>query len=513
MAMTEKRKVLVIGLDGAEPSLVFKWAKEGKLPNIAKLMENGAYGKLKSTIPPITGPAWVSFMTGKNPGKHGIYYFLQRKKNSYQRKLVSSKSINGKTLWRILSDAGLKVGVVNVPLTYPPEKVNGFIVSGYMTPSEKVGFTYPENLKNLLLKMGYRINDNEKLRFYEGGRRYLEDLYDVLRRQNSVVLYLIEEYDWDFFMYVFQGLDHVQHIFWKYMDSAHILHDSEAEAELKNAIENYYKECDKQIGEMIKKSEKNILIILLSDHGFGRCVKRIYINNWLLKKGLLALREKYGKSLSNKEHISKQSMYRLLVKFRLEKLSKIIPKKIKDQIPSNIPEYSDIDWQKTKVYAHGAYPLIYINLKGREPQGIVEPGEEYENLRNYIINELYKLKDPETGEKVIDKIYKKEEIYWGENLDKAPDIIAIQKDEYTITTFGDISSNVISPIKDGGTGTHRIYGTFIASGNRIKKININDVEIVDIFPTILYYFGLPIPKDVDGRVLKEIFVEDFRPSL
>jgi predicted AlkP superfamily phosphohydrolase/phosphomutase len=486
--MTEERKVLIIGLDGAEPSLVFKWAKEGKLPNIAKLMENGAYGKLKSTIPPITGPAWVSFMTGKNPGKHGIYHFLQRKKNSYQRKLVSSKSINGKTLWRILSDAGLKVGVVNVPLTYPPEKVNGFIVSGYLTPSEKVRFTYPYDLQNELLALGYKIDIDPKI--YGSKEKFIKEVYEVTKIQFKVATRLMKKIDWNLFFIVFRGPDELQHFFWEEFE----------------VIENYYKFLDSLIGTMVKKLE-DTLVVIVSDHGFGPLRKDFCINSWLLQKGLLKIKKERKYSILRNIGITKETILNIMKKFKLFEFSKIIPKKLKEQIPEKRFTELEIDWQKTKTWSLGYNGQIYINLKGREPQGIVEPGEEYENLRNYIINELYKLKDPETGEKVIDKIYKKEEIYWGENLDKAPDVILMAREGYREAVFG--KDQRVLDISDR-KGTHRLYGIIIVSGQYIKNNFDVNAEIVDIFPTILYYFGLPIPKDVDGRVLKEIFEEEFK---
>ena len=491
-----KQKVLVIGLDGGEPSLIFKWAKEGKLPNIAKLMKSGVYGKLRSTIPPLTAPAWVSFMTGKNPGKHGIIHFLMPEERSYERRLMSLKDIKGETLWDLLNKRNRRIGLVNLPLTYPPKEINGFMVSGYTTPGEECKFTYPPELKKKLLdKFNYRIETDRKfsqMHWKEKGKEFIEDEYEVTKTQFEASLYLMKNYEWDIFMVVFRGPDELQHSFW-----------SE-----KEVIEEYHRYVDEIVGELVNASGKETTIIIMSDHGFGGLDKDLYLNNWLMRKGLLKLKKSKRdiRYLLRKCGLTKGIIRKILRKTRLLKAVKSkIPNNLKRKIPEReLQQDLDIDWSKTKAFSFTGGQL-YINLKGRQPKGTVKE-RKYKRLRECIIKELSQLKDPETGEKVIEKVYKREEIYPDAHQNNLPDLVVLVKEGYRAVVFGP-EFQIIG--KTNRTGDHRLDGIFIASGPEIKKNEIiSNAEIIDIAPTILYMFGIPIPRDMDGRVLKEIFKED-----
>jgi len=489
--LSNKPKVIVIGLDGGEPSLIFKWAKEGKLPNIAKLIENGVSGKLRSTIPPITAPAWTSFMTGRNPGKHGIFFFINRKFGKSENELVNSSLIKGE-FWNEIGRFR-KIGLLNVPLTYPPKKVNGFVVSGYTTPTEQVEFTHPKEIKELLLKkFNYRINDSEYLRTYGTFKEYLEDLHKVLDVQEQALKYLIKNREWDFFMYVFQGVDHVQHIFWKFMDKNHPLY-YKSEPELELAIENYLKRVDKIIGDLLGYF-KDVNVFIISDHGFRGCFKIFYFNEWMKSEGFL--------NIGKKNVLLRLGLIKNIILERLNRIKlprmviRLTPQKIKNMIPD---EYSCINLEKTKAYCVGSFGQIFINVKSKI---------EYEQIRKLLIDKLESVKDPITGERVVERVYKKEEIYFGHYLDNAPDLTVWLRNGYIGGGFSKKGEIVgITPFR--GTGQHDLEGIFIASGLEIKKNEvINNVEIIDIAPTILHIFGIPIPKDMDGRVLKEIFEED-----
>ena len=203
-----ERRVFAVGLDGATLDLIRPWVEEGKLPTFARIMREGSYGPLRSTIPPVTGPAWVSFMTGKNPGKHGIGDFLQRIAGEYRRTPVDSRSIKAEPFWATAGRRGKKVGILNVPVTYPPYEVNGFLVSGLLTPRSKEGFSYPEGLARELDQAvgGYRVNLDQ---FYVKGRadRFLDDVRALVDTRTRAAQYLMSKYEWDFMMVHYIAID------------------------------------------------------------------------------------------------------------------------------------------------------------------------------------------------------------------------------------------------------------------------------------------------------------------
>jgi len=522
------RKVVVVGLDGGTFDLIGPWAEEGKLPNMAWLMKNGTSGCLTSTFPPVTPTAWASFMTGKNPGKHGVMDFYLRQKDSYNRIIVNASNIDGETLWTILSKAGMRVGVVHVPLTYPPEKVNGFIVSGYaLSPSLS---TYPPDLARELSSKVYgykRVYSDILLVQYMQGMEdaYLESVRYATEREVEVTFYLMENYEWDLFMTHFYFLDSVQHFLWKYIDPKHPTYCPEGSKKYGDAILKYYQRMDDVIGEILRRIDPNTTMIILSDHGFGPLYKRVYINHWLKKIGLLRLGGE-SKSPTSKDWLSKLGLTREklvplvekhdLLKFFMRMAPRVLARKLYWGLPRSTLTLQDVDYQRTQAYSAGYVGQIYINLEGRDPHGIVEPGKDYEELRDYIIKELYELRDPESGEKIVDNVSRKEEIYWGQHIDQAADLLFTMMNMSYITQgtagspweFGpDMNSLTGSP--GSLTGWHRLNGIFIATGPDIKKgFRIENARIIDLAPTILHIFDVPISSDVDGRVLKEIFKPD-----
>ena len=521
-----QNKVLVIGLDGATPQLVFPWAMEGKLPNLAKLMENGVSGNLRSTIPPMTAPAWTSFMTGKNPGKHGIYHFIEYVHKSYDYRIVTTKDIKAKTLWSILSELGMKVGVMQVPMIYPPEKVNGFLISGGITtPGPKSDFAYPPELREFLLEeFDFKVGITEK--YYEGNEdAFIADLSHTEERKAEATIHLMKNCDWDFFMVVFTNIDALQHFFWKYMDTTHPGYDPEEAKKYGDTIFNYYQKLDGIVGDMLNNVDEDTTVVIMSDHGFGPLYNELHLNKWLMDLNLLKLKEKRDVSFYrywlSKNGLNREMISMLLIKLGLKRIIDVIPQRIRKSMPSHYTP-SDIDWSKTKAYSVATHGLLYINLKGRNPEGIVESGKEYEELRDYIIKELHNLRDPETGKTVVDRVYKREELYNGEYVNKAPDLFVLT--DMTYQNIGTLDNTLIRPswklegAQSGkvsallmkqrtlASGNHRKDGIFIMKGRDIRKnVIIKNARIIDIAPTILYNMGVPIPLDMDGEALKDAF--------
>lgn len=521
--MKEVRKVICIGFDGATFDLIKPWVSEGKLPNIRKIMKEGVWGELESVIPPVSAPAWTSFMTGKNPGKHGIFGFKKEKVGAYEEVFVNRRLIKSKTLWKCLSNNGKKVIIINVPLTYPPEEVNGLLVSGMDTPSTKSPFTYPPQLKEEINKIthgkyvihqhfgGYLINKRRK-------KKALEEIISVIDMRAYVAEHLIQKYPWDFFMLKFDNPDQVQHYFWKDMNIE--------DGVFKDAIFKIYQQLDYILGKFMKYLDENTTLIVISDHGAGPVNgKRIYINEWLRRKGLLVVKD----FCENKRKSFLNRLKKSGIKY-LEKIyfmaSKIISFRIRDKFGIPLPiikpvlrsfmSQVNINWSKTKAYFGGNLNAVYINLEGQKLNGIVKPGKEYKQVREEIINSLKLLIDPDDGQPVFEHVYRKEEIYNGPFLDEAPDILVIPRNfsDYTMgkELLTDDKKPIIAyrPSPRGVTGNHRLKGIFLSLGRNIRRgEQIKGARIIDLFPTIYHIFGLQIPADVDGRTLDSIFKPDW----
>lgn len=511
----KKTKVVVVGLDGATFDIINPMIEKGKLPNLAKMMESGVYGELTSTIPPNSSVAWSSFMTGKNPGKHGVYYFLEKKIGSYERPAISSRSIKSRTLWRILSDHDKNVCIVNVPVTYPPEEVNGYLISGLLAPDKKSNFTYPPSLHMELLKeLGDYPLDHEPEQIWSKGDEigaYQHAIY-ATKKVMDATEYLMKRIDWDFFMTVFTITDRFQHVGWRYSLPWFKEKDPERANKFGNLIEIAYELVDDLLGKIKASLDEDTILIVLSDHGFGPISYKFYINKWLIDNGLLRLKKGVRFAFSSKKLIADILKRSSFIKRGREVLHALT--RDHSESSGGYALYRLIDWSRTKAYSSfsSGEEVIYINLKGREPMGIVEPGREYEELRDHLISGLYTLKDYE-GRRIIEKAYKREDLYSGEYLDLAPDIQFVTK-EMSVHPESDLFAEKIlvrpeEMPEEYFPALHRLNGIFLLEGRSNKKNNrLFGANIIDIAPTILYLLDLPIPRDMDGRPLLECFDMD-----
>jgi len=503
-----RNRVLVIGIDSGTFDLITPWTEEGYLPNIARLINEGSWSELESTPLPLTGPAWTSFMTGKNPGKHGVFDFVRVTKD-YKTLPINADDIDSKTIFEIVSQDKKKVISINVPITHPPQEVNGYMISGMPASDVSDGITFPEDAKErlprdyLIIPKTVYEGDNEK--------EILDELDIMLKRQMEVVKDFIKE-DWDLFMVVFFATDVVSHWFWKYHDKNHPLHRQEHE-KYAGAILDIYQKVDESIGELLASIDSNTTVLVMSDHGVGPLHQDIFINNWLAKKGYLKFKKNLITRLKVLAHglgWTLENLYSISQRLKLARKTVSMSEEGRNFLLKFLLSFSDVDWSRTKAYSMTNFGPIFINLKGREEQGIVEKGREYDELVNEIKDGLLQIKDP-NGEHAIEKVFTKDELFHGKYFDFAPDIIYVPKDmKYTSNRYFEFGSNKLfgKPHRDM-SGDHRYNGIFIARGDQIKEgLRFEGAKIYDLAPTILHLMEAGIPDDMDGRVLKEIFEED-----
>ncbi|MGD8506598.1 MAG: alkaline phosphatase family protein, partial [Candidatus Bathyarchaeota archaeon] len=304
-------KVFVLGIDGFDWNLLQSFIQQDQLPTFKKLLNDGVGGELTTTIPPITGSAWASLVTGKNPGKHGVFDFFYRQENTYDMTPINSSNRMGKSIWDILSKRRKKVVVVNIPGTYPPQKVSGIMITGKLTPSEKEVFTYPPSLSSELRRKGYIIHMTE-VYSESNGDTFLRDVYHTLEKRTKIALDLIKSHDWDFFIANFDCVDEVQHWFWQYMDSRKNRLNSQKVRKYEKAILQIYKKMDKILEEFLMNLDEETTIMVVSDHGFGPQYGLIHLNNWLMDIGLVRLKKDLSSRIKFwlfKHGLSPQTLY------------------------------------------------------------------------------------------------------------------------------------------------------------------------------------------------------------
>ena len=518
--MTTRNRVLVIGLDGAPFPLLAQWAEKGHMPTLRKLLAGGIGGEMRSTMPPTSGPAWTSFSTGMNPGRTGVYDFLYRRPGSYVFPPVNSSIRSGRTLWRLLSDAGLKVGVVNIPLSYPVEPVNGTFLSGWMTPYFAKDYSWPPELAaEIEAKVGdYRIYPSET--YSERGRKaFFEASDELLELLTNTTLYLMERDDWDFFMTVYFDVDRMLHQLWHALDEGHPWRGrrgGRCGGDLEAAVIRYFERLDADIARVIAKAGDNVTVMLMSDHGMGRASRFVVLNNLLLDLGILQLDSDLPtrlKAFALRSGFSLRNVHKIVDGLGIAKHAEYKNVYAMDSVLKRFfLSFNNVDWSRSKAYSFGRhYGSLFLNVKGREPNGCVEPGAEFERTRDEIAEALLAWRDPQLGRPLVSRAIRREEVYHGSRVDEAPDLILLPYDDsdifYGLSDFG--SSRVWDETYRY-SGMHRDNGMFVASGAHVRRNGpAPAVSITDLAPTVLHLLGQEIPADMDGRVLTEVLSPEF----
>lgn len=519
-----KPRLFIVGLDGGTFDLIEPWVKEGKLPTFARLMREGGYDHLSSTTPPVTPPAWTSFMTGLNPGKHGLFDFLEPRSDRYGMQYTNGRSRKAKSLFRLLSDAGVRVGVMNVPMTYPPEAVNGFLISGMDTPDEQCDFTYPASLKEELQQAmgGLQVDIRHLGHMRTDAVRdtTLNDLEALEEQRTRAALYLLERYPTDMMMVVFNATDQVQHHFWHYYDPLHPQYDAEGAKKYGEAMLRIYRKIDQSLSRLLSQLPAESAVVLVSDHGAGAAAPNyLYLNRYLQQLGLLKMAASRPSLFSLAMEKADILLRGLLTPQQKLKLSRILPR-LREKWESYL-SFGAVEWGQTKAYAFenaAAAPNVWINLRGQRPNGIVAPGKEYDDLVAQVREKLLALTDPLTGRPLLRTVYHKSEIYSGPHVASAPDLILDWWNDPSFVVHQSFPCRAGDPVvvrkgKElaGGvewSGTHRSNGVMLFCGPGFKKgQKIGPARIIDMAPTLLHYLGLPVPEYMDGQVITAAFEE------
>src|SRR3989344_7800474 len=514
----DNKKVVVVGLDGATWELLKSLSKKGWLPNIKILLENGVSANLMTTTPPLTGPAWVSFVTGKNPGAHGCFNFMIPHRSLLDTEPISTKTIKGRTFYEILEKDGYRSILINLPCSSPPRIKKGIILPSFFASDSKE--TYPKNLVDIIPEIKkYRVMPDFLRQRIGGGEAMAKDARDLEKVKFSIAKNLFRNHEWNFFFVFFGITDWIQHKRYKYLLSG--------EDGINSEFIKAYIDLDNYIGWFLDNISKETTFILMSDHGFKPVSTYFHINIWLKEKGFLNVKipkVRSGASLpftpkrvigGNVKGFS-ESFVKYLSSFLISHsflyffsghsarfLSKLFPitKKI---IPSELLHVGyEIDPQNSVAYSisGGNVTGIYTNDKARFKDGLVSE-EEYNNIRNEIIKSIKSARDT-NGKKIFKRVYKKENIYSGDHLLMAPDILYEESEHIIITT---VLSSIKSIEKTPDGGWHDRKGIFAAYGDKIiRGKTIKDVSVLDFAPTILHLFDKHIPLEMEGRILFEIF--------
>ena len=460
--MIQGPRIAVIGLDCAPAQLVFG-DLAGEMPHIHKLMTEGMHGGLASITPPITVPAWACSMTGNTPGQLGIYGFRNRKDNSYEGlSIATSESVKQPAVWDLLGQRGMKSLLIGVPPGYPPKALEGWRISCFLTPPSAKSFTHPLELQAEVdeeLGAGGYIFDIPNFR--EKGMEFvLRRLFEMTKNRFQVARRLIKNKPWDFFMMVEMGLDRLQHVFWQCWDPNHPKYEPGNPYE--SAFQDYFRYLDSEVGSLIELIPDDAVTIVMSDHGARRMLGGVCINDWLMHEGYLKMTEELDAVI------------------RIAK--------------------APIDWSRTVAWGDGGYyGRLFLNVKGREPQGVVEP-ERYEEVRDELIAALEAQLGPD-GERLGTRVFKPEDVYF-EVRGVAPDLIVYfgDLDWRSVGTVGNPS--VFTHENDTGPdgANHDRTGIFVMTGAPGQPVGqVEGLNLIDVGPTIMKMFDIQTPEGAVGK--------------
>ena len=497
-------KTIIVGIDGATFDLMGPWMDDGTLPFMAEVRDGGTSGVLTSTVPPFSAPAWASAVTGVNPGRHGVYDFFHL--DTYEHRMITSTYRRAPAIWNVLDHLGRRSIIVSVPGTYPPEPINGVMITGLLTPSRSTDFIHPPELREGLADLEIESWwDQLPLTVYSSyvPEKVLEILLERTEAKMKVLHRLMRERKWDLTMVVLRGTDYIQHYLWRE----------------RALIRQLYERIDALIGELMEDYPQATLVIL-SDHGFQPVERCFYVNNLLYDAGLLNTTQH---PRLNRQYFS-LGLGKRLGRFLsyLLPIERLLRSDWANRLFTSVSASTDfIDFAHTRAYCHsGTSRGIRINLKGRESQGVVRP-RNYERFREEVARLLREVRDPETGGPIVRRVEWPEEVY-GFRDDRSADLLFELERGYSALELVMPTENVVDNLRYFDrrlgvaaptdeyelSGDHAPEGILLMRGEEIRSgVRLEGARIVDVMPTVLHGMGLPLPEGLDGRVIEEAFID------
>jgi predicted AlkP superfamily phosphohydrolase/phosphomutase len=514
-------KVFVLGLDGATWDVLEPLLQDGLLPNLARLRKEGVWGSLRSVFPPLSPVAWTGLMTGKNSGKHGIFEFLEHQHDPTRGQVNSSRAIQAELLWEITARFGKSTVAGGVPMSYParPARFPGFFLGDFLSPARAADFTSDRTLFAEMEKVigPYRPWSTA---IHDGGNEaaVLVDLHAFLEQHIKAIEFLMNRCDWDLFIFDLMATDRLQHELWHVWDLTHqAARGRERELmSLRPKLIAFWQAVDRGIGSIEADLPRDSAFLIISDHGFGPIERYVNFNVWLLENGYIALEDSFyvrQKHWFYRHGATPEWIYGVMSRLGLgnHRVSRFRGKQtsLMDRLGESLfLSRRHIDWSRTKAYAQGNFGQIFLNLKGRQPNGYVA-ALDARPLLDELKAALRAIPHPETGQPLVEHVYEREELYDGPYTALAPDLTVVLTDwRYRTIGLHDFTTNrMISPAF-GPTGDHRLDGILVASGPAIRAgTEPRAATLLDVAPTALHLLGIPVPPDMDGRVMTEVLDE------
>jgi predicted AlkP superfamily phosphohydrolase/phosphomutase len=443
-------RVLVVALDGVPYTYVRRLFDAGEMPNLHAIHEHGPLAQMDTSVPNVSSVAWASFMTGANPGKHNIYGFLDRYPGTSRTYIPTSRDLRAPTLFELLSSAGRRVFSMNVPVTYPPRPVNGTLIGCFLSPNLEKASPTPA-VFDVLSRIGYQV-DADPWKARQDKASFLPHLVEVFEARMEATRHFWRQERWDFFMTHIMETDRLHHFFWEEME--------EADPRFAPAFMDFYRRVDGALGEIRSWVDDETTLVVLSDHGFCSIRQEVHVNTWLAQNGYLSY-------------------------------TTDAPRELADVAPDSL-----------------AYSLdpgrIYLNVRGREANGRIEAGAEYERIRGEVAEALATMVDPSSGSRMVKRVIPREDLYSGEAFEHAPDLVMDMVDGYDAK--GPFGKADLTFKGDALVGMHTTPDALLSvSGLELGSARPN---IVDVAPTILNRLGIAVPEEMDGRSLAGAAVAD-----
>ena len=484
------KRVLIIGWDGVDWKILRPLLETGELPNLAGLIERGAHGDLLSTVPSHSWCAWPSFMTGLNPAGHAVFDILEHQPGVSRRLPVTYRSIKARTIFDDLSDAGKTTIAANIPLTFPAPKIKGKVIGGGVLPASR-SYTYPLELQQELdANAPFPVNGMSWTTFRNRPEAFLEECAEITAKRQRTFEYLLDTTEWDFATLVYVSTDRIQHCLMEYIHPEHPAYPECKETPVAKQARAIYQQLDEGLAALLERTTEDDLVVFMSDHGHQACTRTCTMDRVLQHLGFL----EFGKG-SFAFNLIRWGPGRRIAR----RIYDILKLHGKISIPA-----SPIEWSKTRAYTSvvSTGEGVSVNLKGREPGGIVDP-KDYEKVRDEVFDALDAFRDPDNGNAPIQKIYRKEEILSGRFLDTAPDLLLVPAPFYSLTHAKGMVEDA-----DWLSGDHRIEGVIVATGPEVAHGALREVaELIDLGPTSLGALGVPSAIERDGKVLSSLVGE------